>query len=312
MQKEFKTYQEQIEILKSRGLKFKDEAAAKEHLKRENYYNIINGYKDLFLKPNILPEEFKEGVYFEEIYSLYKFDRSFRNILMKKILIFENSFKAIIAYEFSNKYGYKNYLNSDNFNQANIRNKKSGIKLIGDIHGDINRQLDKDNSLNHYLDIHGYIPLWVLIKIFTLGRVNSFYINMKDSDKNKIAKELAINYPLDSESIIKYSKLIALFRNLCAHEERMYNFKSLNDKKNPINLPLTSFHKKLGITGNRNGLFDVIICLKYLLNPNDFSILFDRLEDLIDTLSIDIKSISINNILLEMNFPKNWKLIIII
>lgn len=124
MQKEFKSYQEQIEILKSRGLKFKDETTAKEYLKRENYYNIINGYKDLFIKNNISPEEFKENVYFEEIYSLYKFDRNLRNILMKKILIFENSFKSIIAYEFSNKYGYKNYLNSDNFNQSNIENKK--------------------------------------------------------------------------------------------------------------------------------------------------------------------------------------------
>lgn len=307
MQKEFKSYQEQIEILKFRGLKFKDETTAEEYLKRENYYNIINGYKDLFIKPNISPEKFKENVYFEEIYSLYKFDRNLRNILMKKILIFENSFKSIIAYEFSNKYGYKNYLNSDNFNQSNIENKKNVIKLIGDIHGDINRQLDKDNSLNHYLNIHGYIPLWVLIKIFTLGRVNSFYSNMKDSDKNKIAKELAFDYRLDSESVAKYTKLIALFRNLCAHEERMYNFKSLNKKKDPINLPMTQIHTKLNITKSRNGLFDMVICLKYLLNSNDFLILLDKLEGLVDSLSVEIKSICINDILLEMNFPKTWK-----
>ncbi|MCQ9628357.1 Abi family protein [Cetobacterium somerae] len=307
MQKEFKTYQEQIEILKSRGLKLKDETAAKEYLKRENYYNIINGYKDLFLKSDASPEMFQNNVYFEEIYSLYKFDRSFRNILMKKILIFENNFKSIIAYEFSNKYGYKNYLNSDNFNQSNIENKKNVIKLIGDIHGDINRQLDKDNSLNHYLNIHGYIPLWVLIKIFTLGRVNSFYSNMEDSDKNQIAKELAFYYRLDSENVAKFTKLIALFRNLCAHEERMYNFKSLNKNKAPINLPITQIHTDLNITGSRNGLFDVIICLKYLLNPNDFLILFDKLEDLISTLSEEIKSICIDKILFEMNFPQNWK-----
>ncbi|MGL4655706.1 MAG: Abi family protein, partial [Sarcina sp.] len=68
MQKEFKSYQEQIEILKSRGLNIKDEITAKEYLKRENYYNIINGYKDLFIKPEISPEIFKENVYFEEIY----------------------------------------------------------------------------------------------------------------------------------------------------------------------------------------------------------------------------------------------------
>lgn len=307
MQKEFKVYQEQIEILKSRGLKFKNEAAAEECLKRENYYSIINGYKDLFLKPDTSSDEFKNDVYFEEIYFLYKFDRNFRNILMKKILIFENSFKSIIAYEFSNSYGYKNYLDSENFNNDNIKNKKNAIKLIGDIHGDINRQLDKDNSLNHYLDIHGYIPLWVLVKIFTLGRVNNFYNNMRDADKNKVARELAFDYRLESENITKYTKLIALFRNLCAHEERMYNFKSLNESRRPINLPLTQLHSTLNITGNRNGLFDVIICLKYLLSKTDFFTLFVKLENLINNLDDEIKSIDTKDILFEMNFPENWK-----
>ncbi|WP_237567332.1 hypothetical protein [Mycoplasma mycoides] len=45
--KEFKTFGEQIEILKSRGLIIKDEQKAIEILKQENYYNIVNGYKDL-------------------------------------------------------------------------------------------------------------------------------------------------------------------------------------------------------------------------------------------------------------------------
>ena len=36
---------------------------------------------------------------------------------------------------------------------------------------------------------------------------------MKDTDKNKIAKELAFTSRLDSENITKYTKLITLFRN---------------------------------------------------------------------------------------------------
>ena len=47
--KEFKTYEEQIELLKLKGLIILDEAYAKEKLKEENYYNIINGYKELFM-----------------------------------------------------------------------------------------------------------------------------------------------------------------------------------------------------------------------------------------------------------------------
>ena len=49
MKKEFKTYEEQIELLKTRGLKFENEEFDLNKLQEDNYYSIINGYKDLFL-----------------------------------------------------------------------------------------------------------------------------------------------------------------------------------------------------------------------------------------------------------------------
>lgn len=47
--KEFKTIEEQIELLKSRGIIVNDEQEAYKILITNNYYNIINGYKDMFL-----------------------------------------------------------------------------------------------------------------------------------------------------------------------------------------------------------------------------------------------------------------------
>lgn len=46
--KEFKTIDEQIEILKNRGLIFKDTNMARRYLLTNNYYNIINGYGNIF------------------------------------------------------------------------------------------------------------------------------------------------------------------------------------------------------------------------------------------------------------------------
>jgi len=45
----FTDYEGQIEILKSRGLIISDHQKAIEILSFENYYRLINGYKDLFL-----------------------------------------------------------------------------------------------------------------------------------------------------------------------------------------------------------------------------------------------------------------------
>ena len=49
MSKPFKTVEEQIEILKSRGLIIQDEERALFFLKNNNYYELINGYKDFFI-----------------------------------------------------------------------------------------------------------------------------------------------------------------------------------------------------------------------------------------------------------------------
>ena len=76
--KEFKTVEEQIDLLKNRNISFNDEEKAKKILLNNNYYNIINGYKDLFLDSNQII--YKMGTKFEEIYALYEFDRQLRNI----------------------------------------------------------------------------------------------------------------------------------------------------------------------------------------------------------------------------------------
>lgn len=48
MKKDFKTIEEQIELLRSRGLIIPDEDKAYRYLLTNNYYNIINGYSKFF------------------------------------------------------------------------------------------------------------------------------------------------------------------------------------------------------------------------------------------------------------------------
>jgi abortive infection bacteriophage resistance protein len=70
--KPFKTYRQQLTILRSRGLSVNGSRAIR-ILEKENYYNVINGYKDLFLIQNgniAIPERFISGASFDEIYKL--------------------------------------------------------------------------------------------------------------------------------------------------------------------------------------------------------------------------------------------------
>lgn len=72
--KEFKTTDELIALLISRGVDIstpEQKSFCKKGLQRFGYYNIINGYKNLFLdSTSTSPEDaYKQGTTFNEIYN---------------------------------------------------------------------------------------------------------------------------------------------------------------------------------------------------------------------------------------------------
>ena len=156
--KDFKTIEEQIDILKNRGLIFNDENKAKQILISNNYYNVINGYKDLFITQGS-KDNFINGTTFEEIYHLYDFDKKIKDIFLEYILKVENNLRSYIAYYFSMYHGNDNYLKLDSFETLNnIPNvlpetKKNKIRniqnLIGTIHKEIGKAIDTKEYINH-------------------------------------------------------------------------------------------------------------------------------------------------------------------
>ena len=144
---------------------------AKELLLRENYF-FINGYRHIFIK-NKKEGNFIPGVTFEELYAVFQFDRSFRNLLFKNLLIVENNLKSIISYELSRKYGIKekDYLKPSNFTQ-DIKK----VRQVNDVLNKIKRQIKLNGRQHtatlHYLSKYGYVPLWSLVKLLSFGMIN--------------------------------------------------------------------------------------------------------------------------------------------
>lgn len=88
-EKEYMELNQQLTTLVSRGMVIKKGAQtsrALHILERENYYNVINGYKELFIatpSTATTEEAYKSGTTFDEVYSLYNFDRNVRNVYLK-------------------------------------------------------------------------------------------------------------------------------------------------------------------------------------------------------------------------------------
>lgn len=310
--KEFKTLDEQIELLKTRNIIFENEENAKQVLLHNNYYNIINGYKDLFLDNND-PTLYKQNTSFEEIYALYEFDRQLRNIFLEYILKIENSLRSLIAYYFSKEYGNDNYLKLDNFEtfnnvNVNMETKQRQIKFIQTLIGNINKNIaqNMDNKyINHYMTKYGFVPLWVLVNILTFGDICNFYRLMKQ--KQRI--EISIEFNIAETDLSSLLNILCKTRNLCAHDERLYNYEfgtytTINDTTyhSFLNLPKTNNRYDIG----KNDLYAVVIALKLLLGKDDYHKFHGKLFSRIMSIQSKLKTIVLDDILNAMNFPNNW------
>lgn len=301
--KVFKTLEEQIQILKDRNLTVNDIDNAKMLLLRENYF-FINGYRHLFLiKPG--SDMFIPGTTFEELYATFQFDRHIRNIFFKYLLIVENNIKSIISYQLSRKYGYKekDYLNENNFTQDNLK-----VRQVHDILNKMKRQVrvngQKHSATMHYINKYGYVPMWILVKVLSMGIISELYSILKPEDQEAIAN----TYKMSTNNLELYMSLMANFRNLCAHEDILY------DHRTQRSIPDTEYLYKLNIPQNEDGyiygkndLFALVIMLKTTLNEDEFRQMMYEIGYEIDILDGKVDIVPLSSILHKIGFPKNWR-----
>ena len=303
IEKQFKNLDEQVEILKHKGMIVKDERYAKQVLLRENYF-FLNGYRHLFVKSRD-DRNFKEGTTFEEMYSLFLFDRSFRNVLFKYLLVIENNLKSVISYQLSKKYGYRerDYLKEKNFTKAPEKQAQ-----LNDLLKKMKRQIRVNGSQHsatlHYVSNYGYIPLWILVKVLSFGIVSEMYQILKAEDQKDIAKI----YEVEPENFIVYLPILSNYRNLCAHEDILY------ENKTQKAIDDTVYHQLLKIPKEndeyiygKNDLFALIIIMKQLLQKEEFKNMTIELDNVVETLNYNLNTIKIEDVLERMGFPKNWK-----
>ncbi|MDU2557457.1 MAG: Abi family protein [Anaerococcus prevotii] len=279
MTKEFKTIDEQIEILRNRKLLFENEEAAKRNLMRYGYYEIINGYKTPLIdkeKSTEKNELYKENSTFEHIFSLYQMDKGIQESVRNSTMIFEQIIKTSFAYHLSEKFGHLEsiYLDDHNFKTGKIdRNGNSQLYYLQNkFNKIINEELE---PYKHYREEHGHIPAWILLKGTSLGNVKIFYSLQRKELKTKIIQSVLNLSPLiesqDYPDVIynyftSLLNLAHLFRNRASHNGRIYNYKA-NYKHTPyfkpihdsMNISKTKFKKeKLG----KNDLYTLLYFLR--------------------------------------------------
>lgn len=209
-------------LTEAKGLIINDIPFARQKPSDISYLSLIGGYKVPFF--NGISHKYVPGSTFEDIVALYEFDKSLRLLTFGYITSVEEKLRQKIVDAFCGRFGE---LQSAFLNPANYRSEPS-YSHSHTVSGLVNKFLksavsDKDHAYvihqrNHYHNV----PLWTVVKVVTFGTLSKMYSVLQYPQRIQIARSFL--YPSDRQ-LEKAVDCMTYFRNICAHNERLYSFK---------------------------------------------------------------------------------------
>lgn len=217
MSKPAYTISEQIQILKDRGMLFKDERNAMEYLQNISYYRLKGYWWDM--QSDYKEHTFKKNVYFEQVIRRYDFDRKLRGILFNAVEYIEISIRTKLIYHLSLKYGGLWYLEENLFDRTK---NKTYQRTINKLQEEFNRSQEVF-VIDHRRRHKNVSPdVWKILEVASLGTLSKLYKNLKHQlpEKSKIANEMGLNLHTELSS---WLEAISYMRNIIAHHSRLWS-----------------------------------------------------------------------------------------
>lgn len=213
--------------LEQRGLIVLNQERATRYVRHLGYYR---------LSPYMIPFQVRDGSHtfdagttFDDVLTLYVFDRKLRLLVLDALERVEVAIRAALTDTMSVAHGPHWYteprlFKSTSSHAALIRGVRddSAAQLGRPAENDDSR-LNYPSALEHYLNHYGepeLPPSWIMVEGLTLGGLGHLYRNLGDSaPKQAVARALGVNeFLLDS-----WLRTYVRIRNVCAHHGRLWN-----------------------------------------------------------------------------------------
>lgn len=276
------TVEEQVSILKSRGLNIENDDFAIKSLRKIGYFR----FKGYCLPYYSSRDQFINGISFEQIYQNYRFDERFRLLLFQIIEHVEIELKSVISRDFALATSPIDFYNPNNFENSYYH--ESWLEKFERLtfQSSKRRELYTEHYIKNYDNV---FPVWVAAEISDFGSLSKFFSNLKRPLRNDISRN---NYHVNSNYLANWIYVLSVTRNICAHNGRIY------DRLFPIQAKLP---KKNNALPNDRAFAVIWICKQICLDKEYFSLFFNNLTQLVEIYDefIDISKIG---------FPENWKI----
>lgn len=230
--KPWKSIDEQVEILQSRGLQIEDSDRAKRYLRRLGYYRL-SGYWYPFRQfreasdaqsAELRQDNFVEGSRFGDLIKLYVFDKKLRLLALDALERIEMSLRVDVAHLLGER-DARAHENPACFhgnfgNRIDPNNGKTGHQIWLEKYQQQVRRARHTPFVVHNLDKYGCIPIWVAIEVWDFGMLSTLYAGMKHQDKNVLADKYGAT---DGNKMASYLRSLNFIRNVSAHHTRLWN-----------------------------------------------------------------------------------------
>lgn len=270
------SFQDQLQLLKSRGLEITDESKAISYLEGISYYRL-SAY---FLPYQVEKDKFNAGVSFKQIINTYSFDRELRLLVFDCIERIEVAIRTQIIYSMSMHYQDSHW--QDNQNLFILpRYNKIGRSI--DPYNELQAIISKAKTtrtpevfIKHYTDTYGSPsnpPSWMCLELLTIGELSNLYRGLKNnSDKKRIADFFGVHHSV----FTSWLHTLTYVRNICAHHSRLWN-RDFAIEPDKLLKPVGKWISKPFENNKRTFYF--ICILKYLLlRANAGNSLKEKLE----------------------------------
>ena len=216
-----KSFDDQVALMRSRGVVIADETKAKEYLADIGYYRLgFYSYPFEITYPQLgrrRRHDVHPGTTIEEIVALYYYDLDLRTLLNRYLSRIEVSLRTTIIYELSMKYSP----DSTWFVNPAVME----ASFIGSFNREVYSHLRSKPTIKRHHDKYygSYAPAWKTIEFMTMGNLEKLYDRLiMNADKRLISTKY--NEPAIT-TFKSYLSAIREVRNACAHGNVLYGLR---------------------------------------------------------------------------------------
>lgn len=277
--KPFFTYPRLIALLAERGMSFSDLSRAERKLVQLSYYRLsgfwyparafrMNGSSHercaVTGKPLRL-DTFQDGTCFDDVVSLYRFDKQLRMLMLDAIERLEVHFKTLIAHEMGyhdpmahtqSRFILRKWTQPYTDARGHKRNKWEEWSHKQQSH--IARS--REDCIRWHVNAGKSIPIWVAVEAWDFGDLSEFFELLSSKYQNLILARLGLD---NAKVLSRWLQQISHLRNRCAHHSRIWNQAS----PNALAIADVPFFQRLGLDHHAmTRLFGMIAVMWFLLS----------------------------------------------